>query len=375
MTRPCIRALPVKGTICYVVAGLIALLFVHTEARAAGPMTPKVADGEWVAKDFRFKSGATLAAVRLHYLTLGTPTYGPDHSISNAVLILHSTASSAQQFLKPQFSTVLFGPGQPLDTNRFYVIIPDSIGHGKSSKPSDGLHARFPRYDYDDMVAAQHELLTNGLGVQHLRLVMGTSMGCMHSWVWAETYPKFMDHVMPLGCQPAPVSGRNRMWRTMLVKLIRQDPGYHNGDYVAQPAYSMSIAAQMILIVSSGALELQNEAPTAAAADKMVDEYVHHKVADLDANDLVYALDASRNYAPEEQLGKIVAPLMLINFSDDFINPPELGIAEVAIKSVKDGSLIQLPVSPDSHGHLTHTWAAQWQQYLIKLMSSSADTP
>jgi homoserine O-acetyltransferase/O-succinyltransferase len=355
------------------IAGLGAMLLSCTAGVRAETSAPqlRVTEGNWIAKDFHFKSGEHLKDLRLHYLTIGSPIRDRGGAITNAVLILHSTASSAQQFLKPQFAGTLFGSGQPLDATRYYTIIPDAIGHGKSTKPSDGLRARFPQYEYDDMVLAQHALVTGGLGVSHLRLVMGTSMGCMHSWLWAETYPSFMDGVMPLGCLAGPISGRNRMWRTMLMRLIRSDPGYNEGDYAAEPTAALHVAAEMILIVSSGALELQNLAPSAASADQFLTEYAEHKVPDLDANDLLYALNASRNYDPSLKLRAISAPLVLINFADDFINPPELGIAEREIQSVRKGRLVLLPVSTETHGHLTHTWAALWQQYVRELMEDN----
>jgi homoserine O-acetyltransferase len=338
----------------------------------AVPATPAHAvfqEGDWVAHDFHFRSGETLPQVHLHYRTVGSPIRDSAGEIVNAVLVLHSTASASDQFQKPQFADVVFGPGQVLDASRYYTVMPDSIGHGRSSKPSDGLKARFPAYDYDDMVGAQHALLTQGLGIRHLELVMGTSMGCMHSWVWAETYPTFMDAVMPLACLPAPIAGRNRMWRKMLIDQIRRDPTWNGGNYSQQPVESLRWAAQLILIASSGAEELQKLGPDAPAADRFLTEFTEHKMAGLDANDLLYALGSSRNYEPSGHLDAIRARLLTINFADDFINPPELNIAGPAVARLPNARLIVVPSSPDTHGHLTHTWAVFWQESLRTLLT------
>jgi homoserine O-acetyltransferase len=287
------------------------------------------------------------------------------------VLILHGTGGSGRQFLSPQFADVLYGPGQLLDISTNFVILPDNIGHGKSSKPSDGMHARFPQYDYDDMVLAQHELLTKGLGVNHLRLVMGTSMGCMHSWVWGETYPDFMDAMMPLACLPVQLAGRNRVWRKMIIDGIRQDPEWKNGDYTTQPRAGLEIGANFLIIAGSAPLPMQNNLPTRDAADKYLEDTLKRNKANLDANDFLYAISSSRNYDPSTQLDKITVPVMFVNSADDFINPPELGIAEREIKRVKKGKFVLIPASDKTHGHGTHTWAAIWQQYLKELLEES----
>ena len=331
----------------------------------------KPVEGDYVSHDFHFKSGESPPELRLHYTTLGKPERDASGKVTNAVLILHGTGGSGHQFLAPQFADVLFGPGQPLDASRYLIILPDNIGHGKSSKPSDGLHAHFPQYDYDDMVAAQHELLEKGLGVNHLRLVMGTSMGCMHSWVWGETYPDFMDALMPLACLPIQIAGRNRLWREMVIEGIRQDPDWKNGEYTTEPRAALQIAADFLLIAGSAPLMMQKNLPTRDAADKYLDESMKRITATLDANDFLYAVNASRNYDPSEQLEKIKVPVMFVNSADDFINPPELGIAEREIKRLRAGKFVLIPASDQTHGHGTHTWAIFWQQYLKELLASS----
>jgi homoserine O-acetyltransferase len=329
------------------------------------------AEGDFVVRDFRFKSGESLPELRLHYTTLGQPAHDAQGRVTNAVLILHGTGGSGRQFLQPQFAGVLFGPGQLLDARRYYIILPDGIGHGKSSKPSDGLRARFPQYDYDDMVAAHHRLLTAGLGVNHLRLVMGTSMGCMHSWVWGETFPGFMDALMPLACLPVQIAGRNRLWRKMLIDAIRSDPEWKNGDYTSQPQAALRTALDLLILAGSAPLQMQKTLPTRDAADKFLDESFAQRLNALDANDLLYQVNASRNYDPSSQLETIQAPVMFVNSADDFINPPELGLAEREIKKIKNGRFVLLPVSEQTRGHGTHTWAAVWQQYLKELLASS----
>ncbi len=328
-------------------------------------------EGDYISHDFHFKSGETLPELRLHYTTLGTPVRDAQGHVTNAVLILHGTGGSGGQFLRPQFANELFKPGQLLDAARYYIVLPDGIGHGKSTKPSDGLHARFPQYDYDDMVAAQHELLLKGLGVDHLRLIMGTSMGCMHSFVWGETYPDFMDAMMPLACLPVQIAGRNRMWRKMVIDGIRQDPEWKNGEYTTEPRAGIQIAADLLLIAGSAPLLMQKDEPTRDAADKFYESYVARVTKTLDANDLLYQVSASRNYDPGPQLEKITVPVMWVNSSDDFINPAELGIAERESKRLKHGRFILIPASEQTHGHGTHTWAALWQQHLKELLEES----
>jgi homoserine O-acetyltransferase len=341
------------------------------QTQSAAKATPT--EGDYIAHDFHFKSGETLPELRLHYTTFGKPERDARGKVTNAVLILHGTGGSGRQFLAPQFADVLYGRGQLLDATRYFIILPDNIGHGKSSKPSDGMHAHFPQYDYDDMVAAQHELLEKGLGVNHLRLILGTSMGCMHSWVWAETYPDFMDALMQLACLPVQIAGRNRLWREMVIEGIRQDPDWKNGDYTVEPRAALQISADFLLIAGSAPLPMQKNLPTRDAADKYLDDFMKRITATLDANDLLYAVSASRNYDPSQKLETIKAPVMFVNSADDFINPPELGIAEREIKRVKQGKFVLIPASEQTHGHGTHTWAAIWQEYLKQLLEEKSE--
>ena len=341
------------------------------QAAGSAATWPTPQEGDFVVHNFHFQSGETLPEVRMHYRTLGKPAKDASGHTTNAVLILHGTGGAGSTFLRPIFAGVLFGPGQLLDATKYFIILPDNVGHGKSSKPSDGMHARFPQYEYADMVTLQHELVENGLGVDHLRLVMGTSMGCMHSWLWGETYPDRMDALMPLACQPVAIAGRNRMWRKMLMDGIRQDPDWHNGDYTTEPRAALQIAADIMLIASSAPLHMQEDHPTREAADKYLDEALKREREGLDANDLLYAVNSSRNYDPSPKLDSIKTQVMFVNSADDFINPPELGIAEREIKKVKNGKFILLPTSEQTHGHGTHTWAAVWQQYLKELLDES----
>lgn len=341
------------------------------QAAKVAPTWPTPQEGDYVVHDFHFQSGETLPQVRLHYYTLGNPVKDANGRTSNAVLILHGTGGSGSSFLRPIFSGVLFGPGQLLDATKYFIILPDNVGHGKSSKPSDGLHARFPKYEYADMIALQHELVEKGLGVNHLRLILGTSMGCMHSWMWGESYPDAMDALMPLACLPVQIAGRNRIWRKMIIDGIRQDPDWKNGDYKAEPRAGLQIAADFLLIAGSAPLHMQEDLPTRDAADQYLEDFMKRVTANLDANDFLYAVDSSRNYDPSSKLETIRAQVMYINSGDDFINPPELGIAEREIKRVRNGKFVLLPASEQTHGHGTHTWAAVWQPYLKELLEES----
>jgi homoserine O-acetyltransferase/O-succinyltransferase len=360
------------STVVFIIASLFpASISVGQQSPAQPAAKPTPVEGDYVSHDFHFKSGETLPELRLHYMTFGKAERDASGKVTNAVLILHGTGGSGRQFLAPQFADVLFGTGQLLYSSRYFIILPDNVGHGKSSKPSDGMHAHFPQYDYDDMVSAQHELLEKGLGVNHLRLVMGTSMGCMHSWVWGETYPDFMDALMPLACLPVQIAGRNRLWRKMVIEGVRQDPEWKNGEYSTEPRAASQIGADFLLIAGSAPLLMQKNLSTRDAADKYLDDSMKRISATMDANDFLYAVSSSRNYDPEAKLGTIKAPVMFVNSADDFINPPELGIAEREIKNVKNGQFVLIPVSEQTHGHGTHTWAAVWQQYLKELLASS----
>jgi homoserine O-acetyltransferase len=328
-------------------------------------------EGDYLAHDFRFASGATLPELRLHYTTLGRPARDAAGHVTNAVLVLHGTGGDGHQFLRPQFSGELFGPGQPLDVAKYYIILPDGVGHGKSSKPSDGLHARFPEYGYADMVSAQHRLLTEGLGVDRLRLLMGTSMGCMHAFVWAESYPEFMAALMPLACLPVQIAGRNRMWRRMLIDAIREDPAWAGGEYTAEPRAALRTASDLLLIAGSAPLYNQATLPTRDAADQRVADYTASSLASLDANDLLYQVSASRDYDPSLQLAEIRAPVLWINSADDFINQPELGIAEAQAKRLSNGRFVLLPISDRTRGHGSHTWAVLWKAELVKFLAET----
>ena len=328
-------------------------------------------EGDFTVKNFKFRSGESLPELRLHYTTLGKPAHDAQGRVTNAVLILHGTGGSGGQFLQPQFAGELFGPGQLLDTSRYFIILPDGIGHGKSSKPSDGLHAHFPQYDYDDMVLAQYQMLTVGLSVNHLRLILGTSMGCMQSFVWGEVYPDFMDALMPLACLPVQIAGRNRISRKLQMDAIRNDPDWKGGDYATEPQQALRTVLSLQLLSGTPPLILQENSPTRDAADKFVDDYIKSRLGKLDANDLLYRVNASRNYDPSPQLEKIKAPLMWINSADDFINPPELGIAEREVNSIRNARFVLIPASEQTHGHGTHTWAAIWKQYLAELLEKS----
>src|SRR5579859_3402645 len=314
----CARLIPIIIAVCFCLVS--ACVSQQSSPQPATKLSP--VEGDYVSRDFHFKSGETLTELRLHYMTLGKPERDAKGKVTNAVLILHGTGGSGRQFLSPQFADVLFGPGQLLDTSRYFVILPDNIGHGKSSKPSDGMHAHFPQYDYDDMVAAQHELLEKGLGVNHLRLILGTSMGCMHSWVWGETYPDFMDALMPLACLPVQIAGRNRVFRKAVMDSIRLDPAWQNGEYTAEPQQGIRSALYLLLIAGSAPLQWQKDESNRDQADKFLDNYIERHLRDADANDLLYAVDSSRNYDPSPNLEKIKPPVMYINSADDFINPP-----------------------------------------------------
>ena len=328
---------------------------------------PKPTEGNSVLREFRFASGEVLPGLRIHYRTLGALRKDEHGVVRNAVLVLHGTTGSGASFLRPEFAGELFGKGQPLDADRYYLILPDGIGHGGSSKPSDGLRARFPRYGYRDMIAAQHRLLTEGLKVNHLRLVMGTSMGGMQTWMWGETDPEFMDALVPLASLPAPISGRNRVWRRIVADAIRNDPAWDHGEYRTQPP-SLRTAAEMLFFMSNNPIERQKEAPTGERADRVLDESVQRTIKSMDANDVLYAIESSRDYDPGPGLERIRAPLLAINFEDDLINPPELGILEREIRRVPGGRAVLVPRSDRTRGHGTHTLAGVWKDYLVRLM-------
>jgi len=330
-----------------------------------------VQDGEFDIPHFQFRDGGTLPLLHLHYLTLGTLHRDARGHADNAILLLHGTGGNARSLLNPLFADELFGPGQPLDITKYFLIFPDDIGHGRSSKPSDGLRMRFPAYDYDDMVASQHAMLVDGLHVDHLRLILGTSMGCMQAFVWGETFPTFSDALAPFACLPVEIAGRNRMMRYMAIEAVKRDPAWKNGDYTAEPTLGLRNAAEIIFIMGSAPLPMQKKYPTRAAAEQRIDTYLDRAVADLDANDLIYYFDASRNYNPAPKLSSITAPVLWINSADDFINPPELGIAERMVSQMPHARFVLLPISDATSGHGTHTLAAVWKNYLIDFLSKT----
>lgn len=337
-------------------------------AHAAGYPTPR--EGDYVLRDFQFASGEKLPELRLHYRTIGTLQRDSNGRALNAVLILHGTGGSGAQFLRADFADELFVPGGVLDATRYFIVLPDNVGHGGSSRPSDGLRAKFPRYGYRDMIVSQQRLLTEGLGIDHLRLVMGTSMGGMHSWLWGEMYPQFMDALLPLASLPTQISGRNRVWRRVIIDAIRNDPQWRDGNYTSQPQ-SLRTAQQMLFLMGSNPVVRQQSMATLSASDQVLDASVRTSMQTTDANDVLYQLEASWDYDPGPALGKISAPLLAINFADDLINPPELGILEREIKRVPRGRAITVPMSDETRGHGTHTIAKVWQGELKALLEGS----
>lgn len=346
---------------------LLALALMSSAALAQTDWASRLTDGDVTLRDFRFRSGETLPELRMHYATLGTPRRDAAGNITNAVMILHGTGGSGRQFLQPQFADELYGAGQPLDIGRYYIILPDNIGHGRSSKPSDGLRMRFPAYDYDDMVEAQRQMLAS-LGVTRLRLLFGTSMGCMHAFVWAETHPDFARAMMPMACLPTEIAGHNRMWRRMAIEGIRSDPAWNEGNYTIQPMMGLRVASSLLQVAGMNPLRMQVDYPTRAAADAYIVERVTRDMATRDANDLIYQLDASRTYNPLPHLERVRVPLTWINSADDFINPGQYGIAEAAARRMPNTRYILIPASAETRGHGTHTWARFWRQELVDLL-------
>ena len=344
---------------------VIALLLLV--ASVAGAQAP--AGTDYVIPNFAFETGETLPQLRVHYYTFGKPVRDAAGVVRNAVLVVHGTTGSGAPFANKTFAGELFGPGQLLDTARYYIVIPDGIGHGKSSKPSDGMRASFPKYNYNDMVLAQYELLTKGLGVDHLRLMIGTSMGCMHAWVWVERYPNFIDGAVPLACAPTEIAGRNRLTRKLMIEYITSDPAYDGGNYTTPPIVGLRAATAIINLSGTSPLMMQKSAPTRAAADSAAMRTAHAPQSNYDANDLIYALDASRDYDPSHDLEKITAHVLAINSADDFINPPELGIMERLMPRVKHSRYVLLPITNDTRGHATHSLPAIWKGYLAEFIN------
>ena len=340
--------------------------FAATSAFAQGTTGTQ---GDYVARNFRFTTGESLTEVKLHYTTLGQPRRDASGTVRNAVMVLHGTGGTGRAFLSASFGGELFAPGKLLDTARYYVILPDGLGHGASSKPSDGMHARFPRYTYDDMVKAQYLLLTEGLKVNHLRLVMGTSMGCMQAWVWGYSYPGFVDGLVPLACAPTQIAGRNRMIRTMITDAIRNDPEWKGGDYSAPPS-GLKPALEFLFLMTSAPLVQHRQAPTRDAADSSIRRYVSQRFPTTDANDMLYQFESSREYDPSSHLEQVTAPVLAINSADDFVNPPELGLVERLMPKVKNGKFVLIPISDQTRGHGTHSLPAVWGSYLRDFLAT-----
>ncbi len=349
---------------------------VNPGAVSAPPAPRAVAarQGDVVLRDFRFDSGGTLPELRLHYRTLGRPRRDAAGVVRNAVLILHGTGGAGTQFLGANFAGELFGPGQPLDTARYFVVLPDDIGHGQSSKPSDGLRARFPHYTYADMVRAEQRLLEDGLGVRHLRLILGTSMGCMHAWVWGTTRPGYADALAPFACLPTQIAGRNRMFRRMAMDDIRLDRAWQGGEYTAEPP-GLTAALQVLFIMGSAPLVQQAQAPTQRAADSVITGFLASRRAATDANDFLYQFDSSRDYDPSALLDRVRVPVLAINSADDEINPPDLGIMERLIPRVPTARYVLIPAGPNTRGHGTHTQAAVWKGELARFLDALPPAP
>jgi len=343
-------------------AALSAILAMTSlTALAADYPAPK--QGDWIATDFKFHTGATMPELRLHYTTIGEPTGQP-------VLVLHGSGGSAASMLTPAFAGELFGAGQPLDASKYYIIIPDGLGHGRSSKPSDAMKTAFPNYDYDDMVDAQYRLIKEGLGIKHLRLVIGNSMGGMHAWIWGVRYPQMMDALVPMASQPTEMAARNWMLRRMMIETIRNDPDYHSGHYTTQPRMMKYAISAYQIASGGGTLGYQTLAPTAAAADKLVDDRLAMPVTS-DANDFIYQWEASHDYNPSTGLERIEATLLAINAADDERNPAETGVTDAALKRVKNGRLHLIPASTATRGHLTTGNAAFYRQQLQELLQTA----
>lgn len=329
---------------------------------------PAPVEGDFVAHGFTFASGETLPEMTLHYRTIGSPRRNAAGVVENAVIIMHGTGGSGQSFLSRTFGGELFGAGQILDATKYFIVLPDGVGHGKSTKPSDGLHARFPHYNYDDMVRAQHLLLTDGLNVNHLRLALGTSMGAMQCWVWGEMYPDFVDGLVPLASAPTQIAGRNRVMRTMITDSITHDPAWKNGEYTQEPREGLVGAINLLMMMTSSPLQWQKQAPTRDAADQWYADQIRTRVAATDANDMLYQFNASRDYDPSPNLETITASLLAINSADDVVNPPELGLMERLMPRVKHGRYILIPTSDQTRGHGTHSLPAVWGRYLREFL-------
>ncbi|MCE4225899.1 alpha/beta fold hydrolase [Methylobacterium sp. C25] len=359
-------------TLSYLRSGVLgaALMLGAAAAQAAPDGLPHQTEGDYVAKNFRFADGATLPEVKLHYTTLGTPHKNAAGEIDNAVLALHGTTGTGKQFLIPTLAQELFVEGAPLDLSKYYVILPDGLGRGGSTKPSDGLKAKFPRYGYADVVEGQHRLVTEGLGIKHLRLVMGTSMGGMQAWMWGERFPDAMDQIVAVASQPIQVSGRNALWRRMLIENIRNDPDYKGGDYTAQPSHFLKVLP-IFNIMTESVVALQKDAPTNDSARQLFDKLAASYTGKIDANDWLYWFDSSYDYDPYPALDRIKAPLLAVNFADDELNPPQLDVMNGAMAKLKNSRLVLVPASAETHGHQSLRFAKLWKGYLQDFMAGA----
>jgi homoserine O-acetyltransferase len=350
------------------VRACVVALCVGVAGSAQTANDPAPVEGDFVVRNFTFTTGETLPELRLHYRTVGTPRRDASGVVRNAVLVLHGTGGSGQGFLSQTFGGQLFGAGQLLDATRYFIVLPDGIGHGKSSKPSDGLRMKFPKYTYDDMVRAHHALLTDGLNVKHLRLVVGTSMGAMHCWVWGEMYPDFMDGLVPLASAPTEIAGRNRVMRKMIIDSIMSDTAWKNGDYTEPPSQGLRGAINILMMMTSSPRQWHKQNPTRAAADAWYEGQIKSRIASTDANDMIYHFSASREFNPAPSLEKITAAVLAINSADDVVNPPELGLMEKLMPRVKRGKYILIPTSDQTRGHGTHSQPNVWGQYVKEFL-------
>ncbi|HZP77442.1 MAG TPA: alpha/beta fold hydrolase [Pseudolabrys sp.] len=344
-------------------AALAAATFALISWSAFAADYPAPQQGEWIAHNFKFHTGEVMPELLLHYTTIGNPSGQP-------VLVLHGSGGSAQSMLTASFADELFGPGQPLDATKYFIILPDSVGHGKSSKPSDGLKAKFPQYDYADMVEAQHLLLTEGLKIRHLRLIIGNSMGGMQTWLWGEKFPGYMDTLVPMASQPTPMAARNWMMRRLMLESIRNDPAYNNGNYTAQPPAMKYAIAMFGVATSGGTLATQKAAPTAEKADALVDQRLATPIT-ADANDFLWQWGSSRDFDPSADLDKITAALLAINSADDERNPPETGVTVKAIARIKNAKLFLIPASEETRGHGTTGFAKFYKKELQDLLQTA----
>lgn len=354
----------------YLLAGIAApLAFASTSMAQTQSIVAGAKEADAVFRNFTFVSGETLPELKIHYTTLGTPTRDKDGNITNAIMVLHGTGGTGKQFFQPQFADELCGAGRPFDISKYFIILPDNIGHGLSSKPSDEMKMAFPKYDYDDMVMAQHRLVTEVLGVKKLKLILGTSMGCMHAFVWAEKFVQSVEKLAPFACLPVEIAGRNRMWRKLSIDAIKSDPVWNGGNYATPPLSGLRTAATLSMIVGANPLALQQQYPTRDGAEKYTDEAFARTVGRSDANDTIYQLDSSRNYNPWPHLDSIKTPILWINSADDFINPPDYGITEAAVKLLPTATFILIPATAETKGHGTHTWAKFWKADLAAFMA------